>query len=141
MSGQRSDLAAPGQGLTPGPGGGRQCTRNGRVACCHEVHGQRRLSGVALDRFAIVQISGTTSSRPSRRSSLPPCALLLGMVGCLWSHGAIDVFSGSCSADIVPQVRPQLDFKARPDVRTASSTWRLGSRLGSPGTALRLSID
>jgi hypothetical protein len=50
-------------------------------------------------------------------------------------------FLGSCSADVVPQVHPQLDFQVRLDVRTASSTWRLGRGLESPGAALGLPVD
>ncbi len=57
-------------------------------------------------------------------------------------HMGLSTFClGSCSADIVPQVHPQLDFQVRLDVRTASSIWGLGRGLRSPGTALRLTID
>jgi hypothetical protein len=93
MPGQRSVLVAPGQGLTPGPGGRRQCMRHMPVIAGARTHGQRRLSGIALVMFANIQISGTRSSRASRRCSLPPSALLCGMADGLWSQGVVEVLS------------------------------------------------
>jgi hypothetical protein len=90
MPGNRFVLPAMGLGLAPMPGGADQSTRHGIFAL-------RPLSKVALVRYANVPgrpagapISGTRSSRASRRCSLPPSALLRCRDYGLRSQGVLD---------------------------------------------------
>jgi hypothetical protein len=83
-------MSAPGQGVTPGPGGEQRRTRHVSVAIDSRARDQRRLSDLALVRLANIQVRTNQSSRASRRCGLPLTALLRGMIDQLWSQAVFD---------------------------------------------------